>query len=135
MATRLYPNTKNTEVICRLLNVPLDTAEKHAAIEAGFKRLKATLNEGFADLTPEQQAERRDEYRRQDELEWDAMHQDPHIAEYDGFKTSGWGRVGPLCVGYSGGETDPVKVAAILQEKWVNLNGVTLEELEGVHWC
>jgi hypothetical protein len=137
MATRLYPHTKNTVIIEKLLGVPEGTALRHAALNEPFKQAKAKLNEGFADLTLEQQAERRREYMRLDEAEWDANNSSEEIAKYDGFLTFGWGRVVHRhCSEPSGYTNDPVLVAQILRAQGVTLPpDVKIEDLEGLGWC
>ncbi len=137
MATRLYPHTKNTAVIEKLLGVPEGTALRHTALNEPFKLAKAKLNEGFAECSLEEQTARRREHYRLDEAEWEANNSSEEIAKYDGFLTFGWGRVvSRLCEGYSGFTDDPVKVAQILRAQGVTLPpDVKIEDLEGLGWC
>lgn len=136
MATRLYPHTKNTAVLEKLADVPAGTAAQHEEINRKFKEAKEALNVGFAECSEDEQARRRREHFRIDEEEWNANNDAPNVGTYDGFLTFGWGRVNPLCDGYSGFTDDPVQVAAILKGQGVTLpEGMKIEELEGLGWC
>ena len=131
MATRLYPNTQDVAVLERLVNVPPGTHAKLKALEAKHKEAKDAALEGERyELGYQQYCE---------------IHDDEAMGTLDAFITFGWGRVAsPLCkVGepdYSGKIDFPDwRVQQILKDQGIKnidqLNGVSLEEMGGVHWC
>jgi hypothetical protein len=136
MAVLLYPHTKNTAVIEKLLGVSKGTSLRHTAINEQFKLAKAVLKERFAECSPKEQAKQWKEYYRLDKAEWDAYNISEEIAKYDEFLTFGWGRVvSRLCKGNSGFTDNPVKVAQILRVQGVTLPpDVNIKDLEGLEW-
>ncbi|MBI4673130.1 MAG: hypothetical protein HY741_15865 [Chloroflexi bacterium] len=135
MGTRLYPNTNDPRVLERLAGVPEGTHEK-----------LATLREKYAELAREAQANcttaeelARVEYDL-DSQEFEAISADRNTFAYDSFIIFGWGRIKNLRLidrDYDlvvGNESQPDKVEAILKMQRVDLKGVTLAEIGGVHW-
>ena len=135
MGTRLYPNTQDPRVLERLVSVPEGTHEKLAAIREKYAELtrKASAN----CTTAEELAEA--EYDLQSK-EYDEISAHPNTDAYHNFITFGWGRIPNFRLidrNYDlvvGNETQPDKVEAILKLHQVDLNDVTIAEIDGVHW-
>jgi len=135
MGTRLYPNTQDPRVLERLAGVPAGTHEKLAAIREKYAELareakaNCTTVEEFAEV----------EYEL-DSQEFDEISVDPNTDAYDSFVIFGWGRIPNFRLidrDYDlvvGNETQPDKVEAIFKLQRVDLKGVTLAEIGGVHW-
>lgn len=120
MGTRLYPKTRNIAILEKLAGVPAGTNEVLKELEA-----------------------KRDSMDTKDYYDLLAKH--PNADILDGFCVFGWGKLnseqwiiakellGPdEC--WNGSLTNPVDVERMLAGKHCSLNGVSIQELEGVCW-
>ena len=132
MGIRVYPNTKNHDVLERIIGVPAGTWQKYLDKQAEIDAKKTEMRERgdhFADIS---------------EWAWNAMQDAEHgIASCDNFDTFGWGRMGwqpekyheDGCLSPGGGTNDPHEVFEIIARNGIDLGDAKLEELEGVGWC
>lgn len=120
MGTRLYPKTKNSSVL-----------EKLAGVSAGTSTLLSELEA------------KRDSMETMEYFDLLEKHPDANIL--DGFLTFGWGKLnsGQWAVAkelfgpddcWNGSLTNTAEVERMLAAKHCELNGVAVEELEGVYW-
>jgi hypothetical protein len=120
MGTRLYPRTRNVNVLEKLAGVPAGTSNTLEELET-----------------------KRDTMDSMDY--YDLLDKHPEANILDNFMTFGWGKLnseqwavakellGPdEC--WNGSITDPADVLRMLNAKFCMLNGVSIEELEGVYW-
>lgn len=135
MGTRLYPNTKNPATLEKLAGVPAGTFKLYQELEDERKQFKDELQSRF------DQGHDRDELFRSnenfEEKMWNRKQENPDVSRLDHFIMYGWGKI-QFEGGCSGEHTDLYHVDQVLFWQGVGsdeLNGVTLEELEGVYWC
>lgn len=121
MGTRLYPKTRNVSVLEKLAGVPAGTSTLLKELEAKRDSMDTMAY-------------------------YDMLSENPHADILDNFMTFGWGKLnseqwdiakelfGPdKC--WSGSVSDDYNVNRMLTAKGIhNLNGVTVQELEGVCW-
>lgn len=128
MGVRLYPMTKNPDVLAKLLGisrVEVMFGEKYYEVEADFKA-KYTGNDDPG-------------YVFYSEVGCVL----PGVFAAKDFDLFGWGHLAsgvyPFLKAYghdyvAGHTTEPEQVRMILAAQGVDLHGVTLEELEGINW-
>ena len=133
MGTRLYPNTKNPTILEKLAGVPADTHKLWLIIETDRVEHKQHLER----LWEQGQHSRNDLWRINEDFSeklYYRIKENPDVDQLDSFIMYGWGKI-QFNGGCSGEHTDSYNVDQVLFWQGVDLNGVTLEELEGVYWC
>lgn len=135
MGTRLYPMTENTEILERLAGVPVGTYELYKAIKDEHAERKAELErKWYAATTEDEKLELHFQYEDVAAEFYDRMQENPDVSALDQFIGSGWGKIQFPADCY-GEVTDPITVRQLLCIQGADLNGVTIEELEGIYWC
>ena len=135
MGTRLYPNTENPAILEKLAGVPAGTYSSWNEFKLESANNKKHLQELF-----DQGHDRNELCRMSDRFageQYDRMTENPDVSQLDRFILFGWGKI-QFDGGCSGEHTDAYNVDQVLFWQGIgsdDLNGVTLEELEGVHWC
>lgn len=110
MGTRLYPVTTDPRVLERLAGVPAGT---YNDLESLKKRMADKPYREFADKV------------------W----HDRDLRLLDMFLSFGWGRVDSrICPDCCGDTKWPRRMAEILEWHNVDLNGVSIDELDGLEW-
>jgi hypothetical protein len=135
MGTRLYPNTNNPVTLEKLAGVPAGTYSRWNE----FKLEKRAFLAGLEKRAKQGEDRQKLFFESNDFAgeQYDKMSEDEDVSHLDRFILFGWGKI-QFAGGDSGEHTDAYNVDQVLFWQGVgsdDLNGVTLEELEGVHWC